>query len=282
LQYLISFPFQGENGDLKNRRCIDGGGLKVEINHIGNLGGGVPGGVPSDSANAAATAAADFPDSSIGEGMDITIQGVNGHVKHNDSESLRSHSTAHSDASAAPATHSVGSPASEKRVMGAAMDTLPLPSAGGGGAGDDDSKDFSSDMSIGRGMDISIRGEGDTGNKESCAERAEDWNDDGVQYESSKEQLLDDCSGNDKASGGSGSDAGGSGTHSRSGVGDDISYDEGSAGKNVDEVVIDPIDGIVVEECCPEACYRMCPCCIGDVDSPFWQLWAKNRLQMSR
>ena len=38
-------------------------------------------------------AAADFPDSSIGEGMDITIQGVNGHIKH-ENLSLRSHEMA--------------------------------------------------------------------------------------------------------------------------------------------------------------------------------------------
>ena len=38
-----------------------------------------------------------FPDSSIGEGMDITIQGANGHVKHNnDNQSLKSHDSRHS------------------------------------------------------------------------------------------------------------------------------------------------------------------------------------------
>ena len=69
---------QGENGDLKNRS-----GLKVEINHVvGSIGG--PGGNTGDgnldkSGNGGA--GDNFPDSSIGEGMDITIQGANGHVK---------------------------------------------------------------------------------------------------------------------------------------------------------------------------------------------------------
>ena len=69
---------QGENGDLKNRS-----GLKVEINHVvGSIGG--PGDNTGDgnldkSGNGGA--GDNFPDSSIGEGMDITIQGANGHVK---------------------------------------------------------------------------------------------------------------------------------------------------------------------------------------------------------
>jgi|FrelakmetLWP11LW_1041352.scaffolds.fasta_scaffold203244_1 hypothetical protein len=45
---------KGENGDLKNR------GIKVEINHIGLPTGEKPN--------------PDLPDSSIGEGMDISIQ----------------------------------------------------------------------------------------------------------------------------------------------------------------------------------------------------------------
>ena len=52
--------------------------------------------------------------------------------------------------------------------------------------------------------------------------------------------------------------------------------------KHVEEVLIDPVDDVVVEECCPEVCYRVCPCCIGDPDSPFWQLWYRHRLQVSR
>ena len=52
--------------------------------------------------------------------------------------------------------------------------------------------------------------------------------------------------------------------------------------KHVQEVLIDPVDDIVVEECCWEVCYRVCPCCIGDPDSPFWQLWYRHRLQVSR
>ena len=52
--------------------------------------------------------------------------------------------------------------------------------------------------------------------------------------------------------------------------------------KHVEEVLMDPVDDVVVEECCPEVCYRICPCCIGDPDSPFWQLWYRHRLQVSR
>ena len=70
---------QGENGDLKNRS-----GLKVDINHL-PLGGKVTGNSTNNSAGD------NFPDSSIGEGMDITIQGANGHVKNQDNQSLKSY-----------------------------------------------------------------------------------------------------------------------------------------------------------------------------------------------
>ena len=81
VDYLCLF-LQGENGDLKNR-----GGLKVDINHVSIPLGGK---LASNSAN---NIADNFPDSSIGEGMDITIQGANGHVKHNtaDNQSLKSY-----------------------------------------------------------------------------------------------------------------------------------------------------------------------------------------------
>jgi hypothetical protein len=76
------------------------------------------------------------------------------------------------------------------------------------------------------------------------------------------------------------------------GVGIDSDYKEADAigdemnvaeiKNNVPEVFIDPVDDVVVEDCCPEICYRLCPCCIGDPDSPFWQLWYRHRLQVSR
>ena len=91
-------------------------------------------------------------------------------------------------------------------------------------------------------------------------------------------QLLDDGPDNQSL--------GGSINRSKSGgYGDDedgISYDEASAGKNVEEALNDPFDDVVVEDCCPLVCYRVCPCCVGDNDSPFWQLWYKHRLQLSR
>ena len=64
---------------MKNRS-----GLKVDINHL-PLGGKVTGNSTNNSAGD------NFPDSSIGEGMDITIQGANGHVKNQDNQSLKSY-----------------------------------------------------------------------------------------------------------------------------------------------------------------------------------------------
>ena len=88
-------------------------------------------------------------------------------------------------------------------------------------------------------------------------------------------QLLDDGAENHSVGGSN---------RSKGGAYDDdgISYDEDSAGKNVEEALNDPLDDVVVEECCPLVCYNACPFCIGDMNSPFWQLWYKHRLQLSR
>ena len=51
---------------------------------------------------------------------------------------------------------------------------------------------------------------------------------------------------------------------------------------NVEEVFYDPVDDVVVEVCCPEVCYRVFPCCVGDPDSPMWQEWYKQRQQISK
>ena len=51
---------------------------------------------------------------------------------------------------------------------------------------------------------------------------------------------------------------------------------------HVEEVLYDPVDDIVVEDCCPPVCYRICPCCNGDPESPLWQEWNKHRIQVSR
>ena len=60
-------------------------GLKVDINHV-PLGG------KTSTTSANNINCDNFPDSSIGEGMDITIQGANGHLKHNnDNQSLKSY-----------------------------------------------------------------------------------------------------------------------------------------------------------------------------------------------
>ena len=50
----------------------------------------------------------------------------------------------------------------------------------------------------------------------------------------------------------------------------------------VEEVMYDPVDEVVVVDCCPASCYRVFPCCQGDPDSPMWQEWYKHRLQISR
>ena len=179
----------------------------------------------------------DVPDSSIGDGMDITIQGANGHVKRgnngrcNDTGSIRSKD---SD--------------SNLVVCAGQMDSLQLPS-------------LDADMSIGRGMDISIRG----GEEKECQ-------DDNSWALNQDIKEADEASEDEKKSLRSVADH------------DKISYEEelSGAGKNVEEVLFDPADDVVVEKCCPQACYDACPCCIGDPDSPFWQLWYKHRLQVSR
>ena len=90
-------------------------------------------------------------------------------------------------------------------------------------------------------------------------------------------QLLDDGADNHSAGGSNRSKGGAYGDDD-----DGISYDEDSAGRNVEEALNDPLDDVVVEDCCPLVCYTQCPFCVGDVNSPFWQLWYKHRLQLSR
>ena len=51
---------------------------------------------------------------------------------------------------------------------------------------------------------------------------------------------------------------------------------------NVEEVYYNPVDDVVVEDCCPQGCYKKLPCCAGDPDSPMWQEWHKQRLQISK
>lgn len=201
----------------------------MEINHVGGPLGGGSGGEKGQNS--------DLPDSSIGEGMDITIQGANGHVKHRQPEQSSRADTG--------SLRSYGSHGSQQQ-----MDSLKLPPI------DDKQLGYSSDMSIGRGMDISIRGHGEPDNKEGYDDVGEDWDKDS-RCDSREKIDLDQ---------------------------DQKDGDEGDApvGTNVEEALFDPVDDITVEKCCPQACYNVCPCCIGDPDSPFWQLWYKHRLQMSR
>ena len=123
------------------------------------------------------------------------------------------------------------------------------------------------DSSIGEGMDISIQGEGGPpGVKESCADSINSGDSgwrrtvrgkaDSLAASTEKIELDD-------------------GKHD-----EDITLNIET--KQVEEVLYDPVDEIVVEDCCPPVCYRVCPCCIGDAESPFWQLWYKHRLQISR
>lgn len=62
--------YQGENGDLKNR------GMDVKINHID-----IPMGDLDKNEST-------YADSSIGEGMDITIQGANGHLRRQEKDNV--------------------------------------------------------------------------------------------------------------------------------------------------------------------------------------------------
>ena len=241
--------------------------MKVEINHVPSSGGGggPSNGDPGASAGngdklpaaAAGTGDTNFPDSSIGEGMDITIQGANGHVNNGatngggkvappppppppppggESISLRSHDSVHHN-----------------------MDTLAVPGAL-------EEKLNYSDMSIGMGMDISIRGAAVTNNEpadtSTAAAAAAVANGEKVLQFDNDNSRIDEVKEEEKSD------------HEGSINPDDL--------KNVMEVLYDPVDEIVVEDCCPEVCYRICPCCIGDLDSPFWQLWYKHRLQVSR
>ena len=50
----------------------------------------------------------------------------------------------------------------------------------------------------------------------------------------------------------------------------------------VEEVMYDPVDEVVVMDCCPAVCYKIFPWCVGDPDSPLWQEWYKHRLQISK
>lgn len=256
--YLKRLIVQGENGDLKNR------GLKVEMNHIG---------LPSGSDKAGTNNTADFPDSSIGEGMDITIQGANGHVKKNkttgsETGSLKSYVSQCSFS--AVAVDSASTPPPQPQLP---IDNLKLPPI-------DDRKQrqqlgYSTDMSIGRGMDISIRGdpEGGMSNKENY-EQPGDMNDWAVngdreasEMDDSRIEQLDEKKASEETE------------EVPCEKEDEVNL---SLGKNVEEALFDPVDDVVVEQCCPDVCYRVCPCCIGDPDSPFWQLWYRHRLQVSR
>ena len=44
------------------------------------------------------------------------------------------------------------------------------------------------------------------------------------------------------------------------------------------QVFYDPVDEVVVEDCCPRFVYNTFPFCNGDAESPFWQVWSKHRL----
>ena len=180
---------QGENGDVKNRGMADGGGLKVEMNHIG---GNVSCG-SGDKGGRSAIEAADFPDSSIGEGMDITIQGVNGHVKKPGGGGGGGGSGGDQDDSRRRSCDGVGNEidASAKKP---ALGVADASAAATALDGEREPQNFCSDMSIGRGMDISICGDGDTGNKESAMNDDDcggggSWKYNGVHKESSKEQV---------------------------------------------------------------------------------------------
>ena len=258
---------------MKNR------GLKVDINHVS-----IPLGGKLASNNSANNIADNFPDSSIGEGMDITIQGANGHVKHNtDNQSLKSYDSKTGNGGQPPPPSQRGE--EQQTQSQATTEPLQPPRSNGNGGictgnggGDNEKRQKYSDISIGLGMDISIRGDGDAnGTKEAAASAPDMENGWGVSRHSSLQFESDKMHGGDN----------GGDEVKREGSLNEVDEDQASVLsqteiKHVQEVLIDPVDDIVVEDCCWEVCYRVCPCCIGDADSPFWQLWYRHRLQVSR
>ena len=47
----------------------------------------------------------------------------------------------------------------------------------------------------------------------------------------------------------------------------------------VSEVIdYNPLEEIMVEDCCPDVVYRLIPFCNGDPEQPFWQVWSRHRL----
>ncbi len=215
--------YQGENGDIKNR--------EIKLNHID-----IPMGDLDKNEST-------YADSSIGEGMDISIQGANGHLRHKDKDTI-----------------SVQSRDSAWRNQN--KENLLIPDM-------ERNKMVYADSSIGEGMDISIQGEGcPPGLKESCADSIHsgdevDWRRERGKMRKSESQVSTEK------------------------IEFDVGKMEEDVTLNVDvkqleEVFHDPVDEVVVEDCCYPICYRTCPCCIGDAESPFWQLWYKHRLQISR
>lgn len=210
--------YQGENGDIRNK--------DLKLNHID-----IPMGELDKNEST-------YADSSIGEGMDISIHGANGngHLKQKDKDSI-------------------------SILSGQNKDSLLIPDIAPRG------KLSYADSSIGEGMDISIQGEGGgAGVKESCADSLHST--DESEWRQHKARKSDSQNSTEK-----------------------IEFDDGKHEedmtlnveiKQVEEVLYDPVDEVVVEDCCPPVCYRVCPCCIGDAESPFWQLWYKHRLQISR
>ena len=63
-------------------------------------------------------------------------------------------------------------------------------------------------------------------------------------------------------------------------VEDAVSYIEEV--QHVEMVIYDPVEEIVVTNCCPSLYYRSCPCCVGNNKSKFWYEWNKYRKQTSR
>ena len=215
--------YQGENGDIKNK--------EIKLNHID-----IPMGDLDKNEST-------YADSSIGEGMDISIQGANGHLRRKEKDTI-----------------SVQSQDSAWRNQN--KENLLIPDM-------ERNKMVYADSSIGEGMDISIQGEGcPPGLKESCADSVHsgdevDWRRERGKMRKSESQVSTEK------------------------IEFDVGKMEEDVTLNVDvkqleEVFHDPVDEVVVEDCCYPVCYRTCPCCIGDAESPFWQLWYKHRLQISR
>ena len=131
------------------------------------------------------------------------------------------------------------------------------------------------DSRIGDGMDVTI-----TGNNGSVLQTKDSWGtiDSSLMPDVSfKDRMLDEELVDNEDMEKDGSSWRQSKTRTEPSIGESVMKVQ-----QVDEVMYDPLDEVVVYDCCPASYYQICPCCSGDGDSPLWYEWHKHRMQISR